>query len=80
MQVDWNEINQKVDEMRKKDMTTEISVKWCAEDVLGLNPDLTLEQVEKVLYAVKHYHNAEIGINWDVLKTTIGIILDEEEE
>ena len=52
----------------RKDLTLEIAVKWCIEDVLSLDPDLTLEQASDVLEAVKRRHDAEIGVNWDVLQ------------
>jgi hypothetical protein len=45
----------------------EIAVIWCIEDVQANRPDLTDDQCWEVLEAAKRYHDATIGINWDVL-------------
>jgi hypothetical protein len=45
----------------------EIAVIWCTEDVQEVRPDLTEGQSWEVLEATKRYHDATIGINWDVL-------------
>ena len=40
---------------------------WGIDDVLILRPDLSLEQAWDVLQQAENYHDANIGINWEVL-------------
>jgi hypothetical protein len=40
---------------------------WSTEDVQTIRPDLTDAQAWEVLQATRRYHDATIGINWDVL-------------
>ena len=49
------------------DHTTEISITWHAEDVLNQDDTLTPEQVGMVLDRIKNNHDANIGVNWDVI-------------
>ena len=44
-----------------------IAIVWNVEDVLEVRPDLTEEQAKEVLRRVKRGHDANVGINWDVL-------------
>jgi hypothetical protein len=41
---------------------------WDYSDVLTVRPDLTDEQAWEVLQAAKRHHDANIGINWEVLE------------
>jgi hypothetical protein len=41
---------------------------WHVDDVKGLRPDLTDKQCRKVLQHAGRKLDAEIGINWDVLR------------
>ena len=45
-----------------------IALVWCIEDVQDVRPDLTNEQAWEVLRQVKHYHDADIGVNWYTLE------------
>ena len=45
----------------------EIAIVWSVEDVLVVRPDLDEDQAYEVLVAAKNNHDANIGINWDVL-------------
>lgn len=45
----------------------EIAIIWSAEDVLSIRPDITPDQALEVLDRAERKHDAEIGINWDVL-------------
>ena len=45
----------------------EIAVVWSADDVLSIRKHLTPEQAFEVLQRAEHKHDAELGINWDVL-------------
>ena len=48
-----------------------IEIKWCTEDVIwqadNMDIELTEEQADDILYDLAHYHDASIGINWDVI-------------
>jgi hypothetical protein len=57
-----------------------IAVKWCVEDVQSIRPDLTDEQAGAVLQAADRCHNAEVGINWDVLRFHADDLFPEEDE
>jgi hypothetical protein len=46
----------------------QIAVIWCVDDVIDIRPDLTDEQAWEVLQAAEHHHDANIGINWEVLE------------
>ncbi len=48
-------------------------VQWHIEDVQTVRPDLTNEQSRNVLGNLKRRHDAETGINWDV----IGIVAED---
>lgn len=56
-------------EHRKRDNTTVHYNVWHLEDVKSRRPDLSDEQCREVLTALEKSHNAEIGINWDVIDT-----------
>ena len=45
----------------------QVAIVWCIEDVQAVRPDLTNEQAWEVLKLAERYHDANIGINWDVL-------------
>ena len=49
-------------------MKTQISISWTIEDIRSLGFNCTDEQGSKVLSDVERYHDAEIGINWDVIR------------
>ncbi len=57
------------DAVRKPALVTSIAVKWGLEDVQSIREDLSDEQASAVLQAADRCHNAEVGINWDVLRT-----------
>lgn len=56
----------------------EVAIIWSADDVLTFRKDLTPEQALEVLERAKHKHDAEIGINWDVLGFHAGWMFPEE--
>lgn len=41
---------------------------WSIEDVKEIAPDLSDDECRDVLERVESNHDAEIGINWDVLR------------
>ncbi len=52
----------------------QIAVIWNIEDVQEVRPDLSEEQCWHVLQAADRYHDATIGINWDVLSCQAQIL------
>jgi hypothetical protein len=55
----------------------QIAVVWCIEDVQSIRSDLDDDQAWEVLEAAKRYHDATIGINWDVLNCHAGIVFGD---
>ena len=58
-----------------------ISLRWHVDDVYALaddtgRPHPTLEQAREVLRLADKYHDASIGINWDVLSYYLDTVLD----
>ena len=49
-----------------------IVIAWNVEDVLSIAPDLTVEDARDVLNMALCNHDANIGINWDVLEMWAG--------
>ena len=49
---------------------------WHIDDVLSLNKGLDRAQARAVLQLVAETHNAEVGINWEVLSIAADIVLD----
>jgi hypothetical protein len=47
----------------------EISIIWNIDDVKSIAPDLTDQECDEVLIIAKDNHDANIGINWEVLET-----------
>ncbi len=52
-------------------MTKEIYVSWNDEDVLSIASKLTEQQVSDVLEYVDDNHDADVGINWEVLREAV---------
>lgn len=57
-----------IDIPRGRDADQEISIVWSIEDVQSIRPDLTEDQAWEVLQAVEHDHDANIGVNWNMLE------------
>ena len=55
-------------EDRPHDPARQIRVIWDVEDVQSVRRDLSDEQALQVLRTAKRRHDANVGINWDVLK------------
>jgi hypothetical protein len=49
-------------------LTKQISIKWHIDDVLSVRPNLTKSQASDVLETLKANHDANIGINWEVIE------------
>jgi len=54
--------------MRTYNDSSQIIIIWSIEDVKSLRPDLTDEQCLDVLSIAERRHDANIGINWEVLE------------
>lgn len=61
-----------------------IPIFWNKNDIIGVCEDndytLSSEEIDKVVYDLERYHDAEVGINWEVIKCHIQMIIDEREE
>lgn len=51
---------------------------WHVDDVLSINSNLSQERARLVLTMAMDNHDANIGINWDVLKEYIDRVLEME--
>lgn len=51
-----------------------ISVIWHIEDVQSVRPALTAAEAYEVLTLAEQNHDANIGINWDVLREIADIL------
>jgi hypothetical protein len=54
-------------ELHNRTDADSITILWQVDDVQAQRPDLTTAQCQEVLKALDHYHDASIGINWDVI-------------
>lgn len=54
-------------ELHNRTDADSITILWQVDDVQAQRPDLTTAQCRQVLKALDHYHDATIGINWDVI-------------
>ena len=66
--------------MNKESRNLSIAVVWHIEDVLEVRPDLNRNQAWEVLCSVKRNHDANLGINWEVLATHAEMLYAEREE
>lgn len=60
-----------------------INIKWSTDDVLwraeDMNVKITEEQADDVLSLLESNHDANVGINWDVIDYYIGVITKGED-
>ena len=64
----------------QKNKELSIAIVWHIDDVLGVRPDLSREQAFEVLKQAKKHHDANVGINWEVLSTHAEMLYAEREE
>lgn len=61
-----------------------IQIVWTTEDIIYqaeiMGKMLTEEQAEAILYKIERYHDASIGINWDVIGSHIDMYMDKLKE
>lgn len=55
-------------------------IQWHIDDVREIRSDLTTDQCREVLQNLQKQHNAEIGINWDVIAITAKDLYPLQEE
>ena len=61
-----------------KPMLKEIAIFWHIKDVQSVRPDLTDEQASRVLKSLKKNHDANEGINWEIIKVVADILFPED--
>lgn len=66
------------DWIRIEDYTIEVS--WYVDDVLEVDNTLTLAQAKMVLDYMKRKHDTTVGINWDVISSTIDYLKERNYE
>jgi len=58
-----------------------IQISWCTEDVMFqaeiMGITLTEDQADAILDNIEHYHDASIGVNWDVIGAHINMYMDK---
>jgi len=54
-------------ELRNRTDSDYLYSSWHVDDILCRRPDLTIDQCREVLRTLDRYHDATIGINWDVI-------------
>ena len=64
--------------MNKESKDLSIAVVWHIEDVLQVRPDLNKNQAWEVLRLVKKSHDANVGINWEVISATAEVLFGEK--
>ena len=57
-----------------------ISITWHIDDVKSIRPDLTDAQARRVLWFAKEEHDANIGINWEVLGAHADAMFGKQKE
>ena len=58
----------------------QIAIIWDIDDVQSLRPDLDDNEAMQVLSAVDDKHDANIGINWDVIQFWADELYPQDEE
>lgn len=64
--------------MNKESRDLSIAVVWHIADVLEVRPDLNKNQAWEVLRSVKQNHDANLGINWEVISATAEVLFGEK--
>lgn len=54
-------------ELHTRNDAESITIIWQIDDVQMQRPDLDAEQCREVLASIRRHHDANIGINWDVI-------------
>ena len=57
--------------MSKEKNKDSIKIEWGVDDVFNLDDTLSIEEAREVLRLAEKEHDANVGINWDVLDSWI---------
>jgi hypothetical protein len=57
--------------------TKQIKISWNIDDVQSVSPHLSEEQASDVLDFLFENHDANIGINWDVIESAVDTLFPE---
>lgn len=57
----------KAEIINPKNPRDQIAIYWCIEDVLAVDNTITKTQARDILQALKDNHDANEGINWDII-------------
>jgi len=60
--------------MKVPQITKEIALYWHIEDIQSIRSDLTDKQAYIVLQHLKENHDANLGINWEVIEIVADIL------
>lgn len=55
-----------------------IAIEWHIDDVFSERPDLSAEQALDVLQYIKNNHDANIGVNWDLINYVANLLYPVE--
>ena len=58
-------------------LTKQISIKWHIDDVQSVRPNLTKIQASRVLEYLDRKHDANIGVNWEVIEIVSDMLFPE---
>ena len=68
MSTDTTSDLQKEDNLIDESKSESIAIVWHVDDVLCQCPTLSRDEALQVLHALKYKHDANIGINWEVIE------------
>ncbi len=54
-----------------------LTITWFAMDIMEMDDTLTLDQAYRVLEYLSKNHDANVGINWEVITDAIAVIKGE---
>ena len=72
-------VREAIERLQRYDLDAHVAMPlWTAVDVLGLAQDrginLTDQQADEILDYIERHHDAEIGINWDVIDANLDFV------
>jgi hypothetical protein len=58
-------------EFNRKQLSDEITISWHFSDIQEVDDTLTNDEAREILHLMKEKHDANIGINWEVIDSWI---------
>jgi hypothetical protein len=58
----------------------QIAIVWNIQDVWNVRPDLNLDKAWQVLQAIDRNHDANVGVNWEVIECTAQSLFGDKPE